>query len=180
MRRRRAGEPGGAGHSSRRRRQPKRYFVGLDLGQAADPTALAILERSWVKPGAAPGLRRPPHSLRHLHRFPPGTHYSAIIETLRDLLNTQPLPGATTVVLDQTGVGQGEAEEEGYAALVNAPARKPGGITLIRSEGRLLSAPPRWLTSWPWPTIWQGPPGSSRPRPTAMSASSGREPERLY
>ena len=49
--------------------QPKRYFVGLDLGQASDHTALAVLERPLVKPGAAPGLRRPPCALRHLHRL---------------------------------------------------------------------------------------------------------------
>jgi hypothetical protein len=81
------------------------YFVGLDLGQASDPTALAVLERPRVKPGAAPGLRRPPYALRHLQRFPPGKPYQAVIEAVRQLLRTPPLPGAEMVV-DSTGVGR--------------------------------------------------------------------------
>jgi hypothetical protein len=83
----------------------QQYFVGLDLGQASDPTALAVPERPRVKPGAAPGLRRPPYALRHLQRFQPGTPYQAVIEAVRQLPNRQPLPGAD-LVLDQTGVGR--------------------------------------------------------------------------
>lgn len=83
----------------------QRYFVGLDLGQASDPTALAILERPNVAPGSPPGLRCPQYALRHLHRFPPGTPYQEVIETVRQLLRTPPLPGAEMVV-DTTGVGR--------------------------------------------------------------------------
>src|SRR5579883_998853 len=83
----------------------QRYFVGLDLGQASDPTALAVLERPHVAQGSPPVMRRPPYALRHLHRFPPGTPYQEVIDTVRRLLNTEPLPGAH-LVLDQTGVGR--------------------------------------------------------------------------
>jgi hypothetical protein len=83
----------------------QRYFVGLDLGQASDPTALAVLERPSVKPGSPPGMRRPCYALRHLQRFPPSTPYQEVIDSVRRLLNTEPLPGAD-LVLDQTGVGR--------------------------------------------------------------------------
>jgi hypothetical protein len=80
------------------------YYLGLDLGQAAEFTALAVLERPMVMPEDAPASHRPPYALRHLQRFPIGTHYSEVLETLRNLLQTPPLRGAF-VAVDQTGVG---------------------------------------------------------------------------
>jgi hypothetical protein len=82
----------------------ERYFVGLDLGQASEPTALAVLERPVVPPRATADQRRPAHALRHLRRFAPGTPYAEVIVGVRTLLQTPPLPGATLVV-DRTGVG---------------------------------------------------------------------------
>jgi len=82
-----------------------RFFVGLDLGQAQDFTALAVLERPWVRWNDAPARRRPVYALRHLERFPPGTHYAEVAQGLIKLLRTPPLPGAVLVV-DQTGVGR--------------------------------------------------------------------------
>jgi hypothetical protein len=78
------------------------YVVGLDLGQAQDPTALAILERS---PGAA---KSDPvtHAVRHLHRWPLWTAYPQIVGNVRDMLDRPPLKGATAaLVVDATGVG---------------------------------------------------------------------------
>lgn len=82
-----------------------RYFVGLDLGQASEPTALAVLERPWVHPGELPSRRRPTYALRHLRRFPPATPYPEVFEAVRDLLRAPPLPGSVLAV-DQTGVGK--------------------------------------------------------------------------
>jgi hypothetical protein len=81
------------------------YFVGLDLGQAQDFTALAVLARSFVLPGDPSALRRCSFALRHLQRFPLGTHYSEVLGTLVKLLQAPPLVGAF-VVVDQTGVGR--------------------------------------------------------------------------
>jgi hypothetical protein len=82
-----------------------RYFVGLDLGQAQEFTALAVLERRWVAPTDPPEQRRPPYALRHSQRFPPGTPYADMVETVRELLRTPPLPRSILLV-DQTGVGR--------------------------------------------------------------------------
>jgi hypothetical protein len=82
-----------------------RHFVGLDLGQAQDFTALAVLERRHVRPDDPPHLRRPPYALRYLHRFALGTSYPAVVAHVRQLLDTPPLPGAELGV-DLTGVGR--------------------------------------------------------------------------
>jgi threonine dehydrogenase-like Zn-dependent dehydrogenase len=76
------------------------YLVGLDLGQARDFTALAILERS-----AHPVRAERTFAVRHLERFPLGTSYPMICDRLVALFAQQPLSGATLVV-DQTGVGR--------------------------------------------------------------------------
>jgi hypothetical protein len=104
------------------------YFVGLDLGQASDFTALAVLERtsspdpsdSWgemvrvrqhwsgiemVPAREAPPKRERSFAIRHLERFPLGTSYPAIIARVVQLCAEPPLTGATLVV-DQTGVGR--------------------------------------------------------------------------
>src|SRR5664280_1039029 len=74
-----------------------RYVVGLDLGQASDFTAVAILEpfhaeRVWA--------------VRNLARFPLHTPYTTIVEQVRRLTNAWPLRGDSHLVVDETGVGR--------------------------------------------------------------------------
>ena len=75
----------------------KSCFVGLDLGQAQEFTALAVLE----------GTDTPPRSyaVRHLQRFPPGTPYPEIAATLSTRFGEKPLAGSSLAV-DVTGVGR--------------------------------------------------------------------------
>jgi hypothetical protein len=79
------------------------YFVGLDLGQASEYTALAVLERTalqvlpfnqwaWV------------YAVRYLQRFQLGTPYEQVLRTLQNLTCRPPLIAAT-LVMDQTSVG---------------------------------------------------------------------------
>jgi len=80
-------------------RKPE-YFLGLDLGQVSDPTALAIVER-----------RERIYAVRYLHRYERGTPYigtqrnPGIVELVRVLCCRPPIPGST-LVIDQTGVGR--------------------------------------------------------------------------
>lgn len=78
------------------------YFVGLDLGPAGEYTALAVLERPLLRPRMAP---KPAYALRHLRRYDIGTPFPEIIEDVRTLIRTPPLPGCK-LVIDKTGVGQ--------------------------------------------------------------------------
>ena len=80
------------------------FYVGLDLGQAADFTALAVLEAV-----SAEEVERELH-LRHLERYPLRTPYKAVaegvaalVEKLRDLLFMRDEPH---LLVDNTGVGR--------------------------------------------------------------------------
>lgn len=78
------------------------FFVGLDLGQAHDSTALALLAREVERGRAC-------YALRHLQRWPPGTPYPSIAEDVSRLLRA--VPGwPCQLVVDQTAVGRAVAK----------------------------------------------------------------------
>jgi Terminase RNaseH-like domain len=104
---------------------PRRYSVGVDLGQANDPTAIAVLERTVVPPqtalfapvGAHPGNRLVEgdivYDLVYLKRPKLGTTYDRIATRVTDLIcELEPEGsfgelGQVTLSVDGTGVGRG-------------------------------------------------------------------------
>ena len=85
-------------------------FVGLDLGQVHDPTAIAVLQRteytldrSRVTFSWNTALRL---SIRHLERLPLGLPYPAMVDHVSDLVRRPELSGRTTLIADATGVGR--------------------------------------------------------------------------
>jgi hypothetical protein len=118
---------------------------------AGDFTALAVVERPEVGPRDPPSLRRPAYSLRHLHRFPLGTPYGEVVEELRRLLNTEPLPG-TFVVVDQTGVGKSVVDMvadglRGWATCHFWPVTLSAGHEVTTSESGHFYIPKKELIS---------------------------------
>ena len=86
------------------------YFVGLDLGQSRDFTALAVVERT-ESPGewdAATFSRRVEAEvrLRHIERVPLGTPYPEIVDRVAEVMETEPLRGQSDLIVDATGVGR--------------------------------------------------------------------------
>lgn len=77
------------------------YYVGLDLGQAQDFTAVAIAER--LDPPA--GSRHAIYHLRHLERFPLRTSYPTVVARVDGMISVPPLKGASRLIVDATGVG---------------------------------------------------------------------------
>lgn len=78
----------------------KRLLIGLDLGQAEDPTAVAISEITG--PASAPI-----HELRELGRAPLGTPYPVIVETTCNRIRNLTMRGfSCTLVVDATGPGR--------------------------------------------------------------------------
>ena len=79
------------------------FFIGLDLGQSRDYTALAILEKlEQLAPGEAGELGgRAVYHVRRLERTR-GTPYPDIVARVKEIIGK--LEGASLVV-DQTGVG---------------------------------------------------------------------------
>ena len=81
------------------------YLLGLDLGQARDYSALAILERVWKPHPDGAGRLEAHYALRHLQRWPLHTSYTAVAADLAKLVCLPPLQWPV-LVIDQTGVGQ--------------------------------------------------------------------------
>jgi hypothetical protein len=77
---------------------PAVYYLGVDLGQASDYSALAVNEVTVVD-GALH------HAVRHLHRWPLGTPYPVVCADVAELVKRPPLAWPT-VAVDETGVGR--------------------------------------------------------------------------
>jgi hypothetical protein len=71
-----------------------RFHVGLDLGQANDFTAVAVVE------AAGDDLH-----VRHLERFR-NTLYPDVAERVEALMDSPQLKGKASLVIDATGVGR--------------------------------------------------------------------------
>jgi hypothetical protein len=80
------------------------YFVGLDLGQASDPSALCALQRSDM-PADHTGTFTRMYDVLGLKRWPLGTAYPVIVREVADLLKERPLKGCQ-LIIDATGVGR--------------------------------------------------------------------------
>lgn len=77
-----------------------RYFLGLDLGQAADYSALSILE-------ALQGGRDDTYNCRHLQRWPLRTPYPQIVSDVAGMVRSPELRAVPPIIvaIDATGVG---------------------------------------------------------------------------
>lgn len=88
-----------------------RYCVGLDLGQAQDHTAIAIVEKAQAvsserDPVTYSFVTQTLYHVRHAERLPLGVAYPDIVEHVRRLVHRAPLEErTTTVAVDATGVG---------------------------------------------------------------------------
>jgi hypothetical protein len=86
------------------RRENERFFVGVDLGQSSDPTAIAIVRRiqsglSWRED------KQSIFQVGHLERVALHTSYPAIVRHAQDLMDRRPIAGNVDLAIDQTGVG---------------------------------------------------------------------------
>ena len=80
------------------KRQKIMYFVGLDLGQKTDHSALAVVERGGY-PVADEVL------VRYVERIPLKTAYPRIVERVREVVLCDELRGNYALAVDATGVG---------------------------------------------------------------------------
>lgn len=84
------------------------YYIGLDLGQKADYSAIAIVEfraaglPHFLTPWDEP---RDCYGLRHLERMPLGTPYPRVVERVARMTRLSELARRCTLVVDATGVG---------------------------------------------------------------------------
>jgi hypothetical protein len=90
------------------------YYVGLDLGQAQDFSALVIIEQTLAPPA------QPLYAVRWLHRWELGTPYPQVMHSLQDTLARPPLHGRSELIVDHTGCGRPVVD-----------ALRQAGLTLI-------------------------------------------------
>lgn len=140
------------------------FYVGLDLGQSTDSSALAVAERSvpvsgmtadqratlrWMlediaevpEPSAVPAV----YHLRHLERLPLGTPYPDVVAHVARLVRL-PAVRMVTLAVDATGVGAPVVDLL-HAAGLPCPLYAitiHGGDTVSR-EGRHWRVPKRDL-----------------------------------
>jgi hypothetical protein len=84
------------------------FYLGVDLGQKCDFTAIAVVERrehiphylvtQWTGPVTL-------YDLRHLERLPLGMPYPKAVQRVADLTREPSIQNRCTVVVDSTGVG---------------------------------------------------------------------------
>ena len=134
------------------------YYLGLDLGQARDYTALTIIERYDVAVGEPEERYGESYQetewhyrLRFVERFPLGTPYPAIVErvkTITDELATEHEGELVSCVVDKTGVGAPVVDMLSRAELRCSvtPITITGG-TDVHSEHGEYSVPKRDLAS---------------------------------
>jgi hypothetical protein len=113
-----------------------KFFVGVDLGQAKDYTAISILER--------PESERPyTYHVRHLARAR-GEPYPEIVSRVVMMMNSPALAGKAKLVIDQTGCGRPVFD------LFKAAKMWPIGVSItggdsVSHEGRAWRVPKRDL-----------------------------------
>ena len=74
-------------------RATSRFYVGVDLGQRQDHTAIAVVERTEFL------------LVRHVERVALGTPYPLVVAHLREMVNRQELRRQCALVVDGTGLG---------------------------------------------------------------------------
>lgn len=122
-----------------------RFLIGVDLGQARDYTAIAIVERQSEDRGA-PGSESVEYHLRHLERIALGTPYADAVERVAGLMDSPRLVGRARLLVDGTGVGTPVVEMFRKAGLHPIPIWITGGETTSR-KGRIIRVPKRELVS---------------------------------
>jgi hypothetical protein len=86
------------------------YFVGVDLGQSRDFTAIAVVERQELAGELSPATyaceTKRALRLRFLERVELGTPYPDVVERVAKITRSRDLAGRCQLVVDGTGVGR--------------------------------------------------------------------------
>ena len=76
------------------------YYLGLDLGQSQDYTALSVIDAKDSEGGK---ITPPELQIRYLHRFPLATPYPKVVTQVMKVFNSL---NDRALVIDATGVGR--------------------------------------------------------------------------
>ncbi|MES1258921.1 MAG: hypothetical protein ABUS51_10840, partial [Acidobacteriota bacterium] len=121
------------------------FYLGLDLGQRRDHSAICVVEK--VEAGQA--FQAPVYRellVRHLERAPLGTPYPGVVRRVRQIVTNEELAGQCGVVVDATGVGAPVVEmlREARLGCEVAAVTITGGLKESQA-GQAFSVPKRDL-----------------------------------
>src|SRR5437879_2047511 len=112
------------------------FLVGLDVGQMADFTALAVLEYVHEVTRV--------YTVGHLQRFDLRTPYPVIVERVAGMLQRPGLAGQCELLIDVTGVGRGVLDMF-HLANVSPLAVSIHGGSAVTHQGREWHVPKKDL-----------------------------------
>lgn len=119
------------------------YLVGVDLGQAQDYTAIAVVRKMMgTSPTGKPESR---YQLGYLHRPDLGTRYPAIVMQVLALLKRSPLSLDVPLVVDKTGVGAAVVDLFTASGVRPRALTITGGSAVNRTSLYEVSVPKREL-----------------------------------
>jgi hypothetical protein len=114
------------------------FYVGLDLGQAADYTALAVVEEAGSsRSPAAAGRDEQDLHLRHLERYPLRTPYTEIADNVAALMGREELVAIEEYTGWPPAAGRTRKEPE---LLVDATGVGVAVTDLLRERGLAFKA----------------------------------------
>ena len=131
------------------------FFVGLDLGQRKDFTAVAVVEREMGRPHIA--VARATLLVRHLERMALGTAYTRVVERVCGMMRHPALERGARLVVDATGVGAPVVEllrGAGLAGRITAVTIHEIGRMELPKSGAFRGE----ICCWGWKCCWS--PGS--------------------
>jgi hypothetical protein len=109
---------------------PAGFYVGLDLGQARDYSAIIVNEKRVAQDGTAF------HAIRWAHRFRLGTNYLDVAREVADLMGRLPLrPEPPALWADNTGVGRPVSD------LLREQGLTPWNVNLTAGANWSISGP---------------------------------------
>ena len=121
----------------------KEFYIGVDLGQAQDPTALCALEQYHEKRG---NRFESCYRCLFLDRLKLGTLYPAIVEHVRQIVRSDKFKPNCFLVVDATGVGRPVVDMLRQAGLRPTAITITGGDS-VTNEGGMTRVPKRELVS---------------------------------
>ena len=127
-------------------RSEGRYIMGVDLGQASDPTAMCVVYAYAEREHANAPLQNF-FDVVHLQRLPLGTSYPAIVCEVGVMLTRHPLKDGCELVIDETGVGRAVGDIFATRGLKPIRVTITGGNEEAQSGSRRYTVPKSLLIS---------------------------------
>jgi len=118
-----------------------KFFLGVDLGQSQDYTAICVLER--LQSSTETRKKQFTYHLRHLERVR-GMPYPSIVDRVAQMMRSPKLKGNTELVIDQTGCGRPVFDMFTEAGLDPVGVSIHGGDS-VTHDGRNWRVPKRDL-----------------------------------